>query len=171
MNAINKFLQESKDQFTIYCDMDGVLTNFPKAVEDLGHGSLETIEKKYGENYLWKIVTKAGIKFWSEMEWMPDGRKLWDYIKDYHPYILSAPIKAESSKIGKKIWVEKNLGSHVKLILAAAKDKHKYATPKSILIDDRDSNIKEWKNAGGIAIQHFNTDATLQELRKILNDL
>jgi len=167
MKPINKFLQENKHTYMIYCDMDGVLVNFDKAVKNLGHGSIGELEKS-NPGLVWKLIAKAGVKFWSDAEWMPDGRELWDSIKNYHPSILSAPIKAESSRIGKKIWVEKNLGSNVTLILAASKDKHKYATPESILIDDRLSNINDWKKAGGIAIHHINTKTTLQKLRNIL---
>jgi 5'(3')-deoxyribonucleotidase len=48
-----------------------------------------------------------------------------------------------------------------------SKDKHVHCKSGDILIDDRLSNIEEWKAAGGIAIHHKNIDATLQELSKL----
>ena len=48
-----------------------------------------------------------------------------------------------------------------------SKDKHVHCRPGDILIDDRLSNIEEWRAAGGIAIHHTNIDATLYELSSL----
>ena len=49
-----------------------------------------------------------------------------------------------------------------------SKDKHLHAKPGDILIDDRASNIREWMEAGGVAILHRgDLDSTLRELQNI----
>lgn len=47
-----------------------------------------------------------------------------------------------------------------------AKDKHTHCNPGDILIDDRLSNIHEWRQAGGVAIHHIDIDQTLKELNE-----
>jgi hypothetical protein len=97
---------------------------------------------------------------------MPDGKQLWDYIKPYNPQLLSAPSRDESSKIGKFVWVKRNVPG-TKLILRSAERKQEFATPNSILIDDRADNIQRWKDAGGIGIHHTSASDTIQQLKKI----
>jgi 5'(3')-deoxyribonucleotidase len=46
-------------------------------------------------------------------------------------------------------------------------DKHVHCVPGDILIDDRRSNIEEWRAAGGIAIHHVSISTTLLELNSI----
>ncbi len=168
MNRVNMFLQEMISEYILYVDLDGVLSDFDKQFESLGYGSIDDVANKYGSKRPWIIIEKKGVSFWSEMPWMPDGKILWSRIKRYKPTILSAPMNNESSKIGKRLWVNKKLGKHVKLILEPSKTKKRYATPKSILIDDREDNIKGWNDSGGIGILHRNTKTTLLELSKII---
>ena len=60
----------------------------------------------------------------------------------------------------------KNKLNNTPLILANAEDKQNYSSPNSILIDDRPSNIEQWRNKGGIGILHINTNDTLKQLKK-----
>jgi hypothetical protein len=100
------------------------------------------------------------------MDWMPDGETYWKYIKKYNPILLSAPSREESSKLGKRLWVKKNLPG-TKLMLAYAKDKQKEAAPNHILIDDRKSNIDEWRANGGIGILHTSAASTIKQLQDL----
>jgi|BioPla2DNA2_1021312.scaffolds.fasta_scaffold28162_5 hypothetical protein len=164
MWPINKFLQESI-KYQLYIDMDQVLTNFPKKAYEVLGMDFDEHSKKFGESKTWSIINKIGVSFWSEMEWMPDGKKLWDYCKQYDPIILSRPSAHGSCILGKKIWIKKNLGSNIPYILE--RDKSKYAEPTSILIDDDIRNIKSWMAAKGIAIHHKNTKTTIEKIEKI----
>jgi len=95
---------------------------------------------------------------------MPNGKQLWNYIKKHNPEILSAPSRQNDSRVAKHDWVEKELpGTH--LILRSAKHKKDFATPTSILIDDRLDNIRGWREAGGIGIHHINTKHTIDQLK------
>jgi hypothetical protein len=158
-------LREEETQYTIYCDMDSVLVDF-----DLGYQELTGMTSQQadanGVEAFWEPLTKAGAKFWITLQWMPDGKQLWDYIKKYNPILLSAPSREESSKLGKRVWAKRELPG-VKLILKYASQKQEYASPTSILIDDRQKNIDQWEAAGGIGILHTSTPNTIKQLQQL----
>jgi len=109
---------------TLYVDLDSVLVDFVKAMSDLV-GYQITPDMDLGKrDDVWKMVDEAGAPFWAKMEWMSDGRKLWDAIKDKNPTVLSAPSRHHTSREGKKQWVRENLGSDVPVILDMNKGKH-----------------------------------------------
>jgi 5'(3')-deoxyribonucleotidase len=84
---------------------------------------------------------------------MPKGKVLWDFIKDYNPKLLTSPSRHDTSRLGKNLWVRNKLSPKPKTIFAFSKSKQNYANENSILIDDKPSNIEEWKAAGGIAFR------------------
>ena len=153
----------SKGDYKIYCDMDGVIVDFDKGYKELtGRDASFDIPKEE----FWAPISKAGAPFWIKLKWMPDGKQLWDYIKGYNPDLLSAPSREESSKMGKRIWVKREVPG-AKLILRSAERKQEFATPNSILIDDRADNIQRWKDAGGIGIVHTSAADTIQQLKDL----
>lgn len=153
----------SKGDYKIYCDMDGVLVDFDRGYKELtGREASFNIPKEE----FWEPISKAGAPFWIKLKWMPDGKQLWDYIKKYNPELLSAPSREESSKMGKRIWVKRELPG-TKLILRQAERKQEFATPNSILIDDRADNIQRWKDAGGVGIVHTSAADTIQQLKDL----
>jgi len=151
--------------YKIYCDMDGVLVDFESGYEKLTGIDLKG-EYRPGVEDFWKPIEQAGVKYWASLKWMPDGKQLWGYIKQYSPELLSAPSKSESSKIGKYVWVKNNLPG-TKLILRYASRKKELANPESILIDDRQVNIDQWEAAGGIGILHTSADNTISQLKEL----
>jgi ribosomal protein S27AE len=158
-------LREEKTEYTIYCDLDGVLVDF-----DLGYQELTGITSQQadanGVEAFWSPLSKAGAKFWITLKWMSDGKQLWSYIKKYDPILLSAPSREESSRLGKRVWVKRELPD-VKLILKSASQKQQYASPTSILIDDRQKNIDQWNAAGGVGILHTSTANTIKQLKQL----
>jgi len=97
---------------------------------------------------------------------MPDGQTLWDYIKGYNPYILTAPSMDPGSKQGKKEWVER-LDGMKKLYFKPAKFKPEYAGKNRILIDDRQDTIDGWNAKGGIGIYHTSAANTIKQLKDL----
>jgi len=150
----------------ILADLDGVLTDFSKQLCELLDKPLDRDYDFGNDPKVWAKISKAGKEFWSEMEFMPDGRELWDAIKKYDPTILSSPTRHPSSIEGKKIWLKKNLPG-VPYIIESKKEK--YAKKDAILIDDREKNIKKWEDAGGIGILHKNAEDTIKKLNKIMD--
>jgi hypothetical protein len=158
-------LREEETEYTIYCDMDSVLVDFDLGYQELTGMTTQQADAN-GVEAFWDPISKAGAKFWITLQWMPDGKQLWDYIKKYNPILLSAPSREESSKLGKRVWVKRELPG-VKLILKYASQKQEYASPTSILIDDRQKNIDQWEAAGGIGILHTSTPNTIKQLQQL----
>ena len=166
MIKLTDILKEIEEQqYTIYCDMDGVLVDFDKGYEDLTGMTTDEANAK-GKIAFWDPIHQAGAGFWIRLKWMPDGKQLWDYISSYNPTLLSAPSKEESSKIGKRVWKKNNLPD-TKLILTPAKFKQKYSGENKILIDDREDNIQQWKDKGGIGILHTSAADTIKQLKEL----
>ena len=161
-----KFFLDMDDVIT---DLHGEIINTGKIKEDIFR---KLKEKSISDNLFWKIINKKGVKFWSEMPWTSNGKKLWKLILPGNPTILSAYSKKSVYTVtGKKIWIKNNLGN-VKHILCLRKDKKNYAYPSAILIDDRKDNIDEWKKNGGIGILYHNDgfDKFSLKIKKYLNE-
>lgn len=150
-----------KQNYQIFCDMDGVLTDFESAYERV---SGRKINDEVSSREFWEPINKAGLSFWTELKWMSDGKQLWNYIKKHKPKILSAPSRSEDSVVGKKQWVKRELPTS-ELILRSARNKKEFASPTTILIDDKQENIQDWIDAGGIGILHVNTKNTIDQLK------
>ena len=142
--------------------MDGVLVDFDKGYEKLT--GIDIKGTFHETTKFWDPINKAGKKFWVDLEWTKDGKELWDYIKQYKPKLLSAPTRQDDSRVGKHEWVERELPG-VPLLLRSAKHKKDFATPTSILIDDRIVNVEDWIDAGGIGILHESTEKTIFALK------
>lgn len=158
---------EPTSKYTLYCDMDGVLTDFESRFKSLNpeHLTASQYQAKYGIDKFWKFIDgETGVKFWTGMPWMSDGKELWDYIKDKQPTLLSAPSRENESRLGKRLWVKNNIPG-TKLILASASKKQNYSGTNKILIDDRPDNIEQWRSKGGIGILHTNTTDTIKQLQ------
>jgi hypothetical protein len=155
--------------FTIYLDIDGVIADFDKRFTELAGMGPREYEDSFGSEKFWDFIDiKHKIKFFSKMDWMPEGKKLYNFIKQFDHKLLSAPSKNDASKVGKRIWAKENT-PETQLILSPAYNKKNYADKSNILIDDREKNIQQWKDAGGIGILFKSTDQVIDELKKIMN--
>ena len=88
-------------------------------------------------------------------------------MEKYNPNILSAPSSNPSSKEGKLEWINKNLTNVKEIFLVPANEKQEFANPNAILIDDRLSNIEQWRAKGGIGILHTSADETIKQLKEL----
>ena len=159
-------LKQEAENYVIYCDMDGVLTDFEERFEYFSGVGPREYENEFGKKKFWNLIDKAGLGFWVGMKWMPDGRQLWNHIKQYNPTILSDPSNQNESRLGKRLWVKNNIPGS-KLILSKAADKKNYSQKNHILIDDRASNIQDWIGDGGIGILHTSAQDTITQLQKL----
>jgi hypothetical protein len=153
----------------VYCDMDQVLVNF------LG-GARRALGREFNDPCLgtdkekWALI-QAITGFWINLEWMPGAMQLWERIKIYNPYILSAsphPDDAPSCPEEKRIWCFQELGIADEYIhIVCRSEKKDFAVIDGVvnlLIDDHPRNVAEWREAGGIAIHHTTIPETLDEL-------
>lgn len=161
------YICSMEKKYNVYCDLDGVLTDFNGDYQKLTGIDITKESHTHKNNRtFFEPIDKAGKGFWSNMSWTKDGKELWSYIEKYKPNLLSAPTRDNSSRVGKMEWVQKELPG-VRLILRSASGKKEFANENSILIDDRPSNIEDWLENGGIAIFHSSTDNTIKELKKL----
>jgi hypothetical protein len=151
-------------KYTIYCDLDGVLVDFIKGYLELT--GRDITGQFLNSKWFWEPIDRAGKKFWSDLEWTHDGKHLWNHIEKHNPKILSAPSRENDSIIGKHDWVKREIpGSQ--LLLRSPQNKKEFATPTSILIDDRLDNIEGWVNSSGIGILHKNAVHTIKQLKEL----
>lgn len=156
----------TEQKYSIFCDMDGVLTDFDSRFKSINPEKLSPTQytDKYGTSKFWAAIDAEGVGFWVGMKWMSDGKELWNFIKDKQPTLLSAPSRQPSSRLGKRLWIKNNIPG-TKLVLASAEKKQNYSGANKILIDDRPDNVSQWRSKGGIGILHTNTADTLKQLQ------
>jgi hypothetical protein len=160
------FENELDMDYKIFSDMDGVITDFNNRYKKYAGMMPAEYEKKFGKDKFWELADAEGVAFWVGMPWMEDGKTYWDYIKKYDVELLSSPSRSETSRLGKRLWVRNNLPG-IKLTLAQAANKQNYAAPNHILIDDRESNIEQWRDKGGIGILHTSAADTIRQLKDL----
>ena len=156
-------------KYRIYCDMDGVLTDFEKRFVTLlkeegpKYYSKAVIaqvtrpkhfEKLEGQEEFWKFIDQyIGLEFWSGMEWMPNGKQLWNFIQPYNPTILTSPSRDNTSRLGKRLWVKEHLVPAPPVEFRFGDAKSDFANENAILIDDKPSNLAAFAAKGGIALE------------------
>ena len=186
-NLVDLLLTEEdfNPPYQIYCDMDGVLTDFENRFVEMlrqegpKYYSKEVInqvtrpkhfEKLEGETEFWNFIDNhLGLEFWSGMNWMPNGRQLWSFIQPYSPIILTSPSRQNTSRLGKRLWVKENLVPAPEVLFRFGDAKSDFANENSILIDDKPSNLVAFASKGGIAIECKDGDVSsvINELKKL----
>ena len=86
MKNLSELKAVSKESLPdIYCDLDMVLVDLMKGADEVVGGSFITHDK----DERWKLINQTK-GFWANLDWMPGGRKLYQFIARYDPYVLSA---------------------------------------------------------------------------------
>lgn len=157
---------------TVYIDMDGVVADFDEyAARTLGlppSAGIYPYDKwqKIAANprlYRDLIKTEYADRLVEECQDLA-------LTKEYEILFLTAVPKGNDVKwsfYDKILWAQKYFPQIPVMFGPYSKDKWRHCQPGDILIDDRQSNIDEWRAAGGIAIHHVDIDATLYELSKL----
>jgi len=167
IKSLDQLIKQSDIKYKIWVDMDGVLVDFEKGFKKLTGIAPKDYEEKYSTEKFWSIIDNEP-NFWVNLEWMPKGRELWSYVKEFNPIILTTPSRTnrESCQQQKKSWVRKHLGDYpVKFSF----NKGEYADEDSILIDDMEHNIESWEEHDGIAILHINNKMTIELMVNIMD--
>lgn len=170
-------------EYALYLDMDGVFCDWVADVEKLFpdfhkiNGLYATDIKREDHAIIRQNMVDAILAdktFWTDMSWMPDGKQLWQFINSNYDKsnmaVLTAPMpKDDRCESDKLVWVKKNFGE-LKFFCDVEKQNYVGRLPGAlqILIDDREKNIKDWEEAGGIAILHVSAADTIDKLKKIM---
>ena len=153
----------------IYCDMDGVLCDFKTAAQK-ATGMPISKWMYSSKTEKWQPI-KDTPRFWHTMPWQGGGRQLWSFISKYKPHILSAYVEESFDPNcipGKTKWLKTNVGvSTDRINLVKRVQKQNFANKNSILIDDYNKNVSDFKRRGGIGIYHTSTSNTIRQLKKL----
>lgn len=195
---MDKTKQNIKEDYQIFCDLDGVLVDLMSGVnaaiydeppEDCSQRYIkaqqdarEALDGKHlteEDTNKWSLEYKRPVRdfmnrvmsenrdFWMNLPWIKDGDKLWSFIKDHNPIILSKPVDLQSV-IGKKVWVKRNLGLNKERVQIRY-DKTKYAAfngKTGLLIDDYKKNILAFNENGGETIHYTSIDDAINKLKE-----
>lgn len=150
----------------ILLDMDGVLVDFVKGIIEI-HDLQTTAEELYAGRPGYDIVEVVGMsgpafwkpcdeEFWAKLDWMPDGREIFEIVESTFGRdrikICTKPSPNYGCMPGKLRWIERHLPKHYKNPENFIFTGCKHASAKgNTLIDDSDSNVSEFRRAGGIS--------------------
>ena len=191
IEKFDDYTNKEGQNFHIFLDMDGVMCDFDRAFVNIAKNteglSMDRYIDKYGLHHAWNMVSGEGLKWWSEMEWMHDGKVLWSHVSQYNPTILSAPSRDKLSGQGKVIWVNRELNLGIeeptlspknhrwdvdsRMILNPQKYLFCKRYPNSILIDDTPKKVSDWRDKGGIGILHKDAYQTIKQLTEVIQSL
>ena len=153
----------------IYLDMDGVIADFVKRYKELYHMEPREAEKKKEFNKFFDEFIQTNQ--FATLDLMPGAMDAITFLRK-----ASVPTQILSSTANEKrydaiskqkmIWLQTHGITFNPLFVPGKKHKYKYATPDSIIIDDTESVIDDWRKAGGIAIWHKDWPTTLAILRQ-----
>lgn len=158
---------------SLYLDMDGVVADFDEyAHRTLG---LPPSQGVYPDDK-WQQLAK-NQRIYRDLVPTPYAAQLFRECVnfclkyDYDWAFLTAVPKGNDVKFAfhdKVEWAQKYFPFTPVFFGPFSKDKHKHCRPDDILIDDRKSNIEEWRAAGGIAILHIDYENTITQLNQLI---
>ncbi len=115
------------------------------------------------ETEFWNKIN-GDTHFWAKLKPLPWLQDLLITIQlvtgDW--YVVTSPSRCLTSHVGKHLWITEHLPtvfSDQRLIIT--KHKHLFANYNTMLIDDRDSNVEEFRLAGGMGLvfpRHHNSN-------------
>lgn len=158
-------------ELKVYVDMDGVLTDFNKKIKEItGSNPSELKASK-----LWTqvhIYNQDVEPFFESLDLMSDALQLWNFVISNfaNVEILTATGTTPRDAAQQKVrWADKNLPNKVVVnTVRKSSEKAAFATPKSVLIDDRPHSIDPWLEAQGIGILHTSASESIKELKALI---
>ena len=162
----------------IYFDMDGVLADFERGVNelcDLEPPSQNAKKRKPGEDdEMWKRI-RTIEHFYDRLELMPGAKEMFDAVYgkfgDRCEILTGIPKpKREIENAGedKETWVRRLLSDRIKVNIVYREEKPNYCTGKGcILIDDMERNVRDWNAMGGTGIVHVSAQETMKRLKEM----
>ena len=169
MDDFNVTLQpmNTNTQYILFLDLDGVLVDFEKGVEGIFGKPIRSILPRQ----MWPRLAKTP-DFYNTLDWMPDGRALWEYCRPFKPIILTGLPMGKWADPQKRAWCRRELGDGIEVITGLSRHKPSMAIERSsgrtaVLVDDREKLRLPFEVAGGIFIHHRNTRDTIQTLQQL----
>jgi hypothetical protein len=152
----------------IYLDMDGVIADFDHAY--IARFGITPAEADRGKEFYKHFDEFIAERDFANLLMMQGAEELIAYLRT-----LSIPTEILSSTSSEKRhapiaeqkteWLQRH-GIDFKINLVPGKRfKKDYSNPESILIDDTEQNINQWREKGGIGILHKDALTTISILK------
>ena len=158
---------------TLYLDMDGVVADFNEyAHRTLGVPASQGI---YPDDVWQKLATNP--RLYRDLVPTPYATQLVYQCErfckqtQYDLKFLTAVPKGNDVPwaFNDKVYWARNYFATIPVMFGPfSKDKHQHCQPGDILIDDRASNIEDWRAASGLAILHKDYADTVNQLEALL---
>ena len=172
--GLAKQRRDTMDVKKIYFDMDGVLADFDRGVQELcGMEAKPQGRRAPGEDrVMWDAIREVG-HFYDKLEFMPGAKELFDTV--YGRFGDRCEILTGIPKPGRGIttsgedktnWVRRLLSPDIVVNIVFREQKPEYCTGRDcILIDDLGKNIQAWELYGGTGVLHRSAEETLSVLK------
>jgi 5'(3')-deoxyribonucleotidase len=156
---------------TVLLDLDGVLVDFVKGLHDVLALSYDPLAYPYtpGNYDLFSDIaartkdrTRAHLyqicqssQFWAGLPWAPAAHDILDIVSLHFTkskiYVCTSPMQHPDAWAGKVMWIQRHLSKRVAGTIITSAPKHLLAKPGTALLDDKDSNVREFRDHGGAA--------------------
>jgi len=177
---IQPFLENNLSNYTVYFDIDDTLSDYSTNLR-----SFQITDPDTGEQRSIKASdTPTNIDFWINASLIPGADKMVNFAKQNFSKVEILSAVPELSNVkkqetgerfykapieGKTEWVKKHIGPIKFNWTKNGKEKTLYATPNSILIDDKLDNILNFEQQGGIGILFTNPSDVIKKLNQIIH--
>ena len=105
------------------------------------------------EDEMWERIDKLGENFWYGLNPYPWRDELWDYLENIAPVtIATSPSRFHGSASGKIRWLQEWKGKAFRDYIIIPRRKAHLSKPGTVLIDDHERHIKQWRAEGGVGI-------------------
>lgn len=171
----DEFTLKAKPGTTLYLDMDGVLADFFAEYAKLaGVSTYRDIPPDKGEAVL---TSMEGTDFFAKLPKFPTTDALVKLAVAYagRYSICSSPLRRDhaNSARHKKAWIKQHLNPQPERV-EITRNKPQHAVTgnvPNILIDDKGSNIRDWRAAGGIGIKYQADEDSLSVVKHALDSI
>jgi 5'(3')-deoxyribonucleotidase len=145
---------------TLYLDMDGVVADWNAGVQDIIGYTLKNHNDHYPDQD-WNKITKHQ-RLYRDLPLTQGAKELVSLARQFRDrlgwdlnFLTAIPHGNDVpwAFYDKVNWAKKYFDDIPVHFGPYSKDKWKHCKPGDILVDDKPSNIAEWRKAGGIAIQ------------------
>lgn len=168
-----------------FLDMDGVITDFEAAFKLISGGiTSDQYRKIHGGASGELVLSRAGKDFWVNLDWIEGGKEVVDFALSHFKLvrILSSSGTGHDNKRYKEVadgklqWLSENIPQiqkkNIIIVPFANLKAARHSGVGRILVDDKDSTIKNWNVKGGVGILHHHTSwkNTITELQSLSSD-